>query len=281
MEPEERLFADRSERGKLRVSGPQRAWFLHQILTQAFEDAVPGDARDAAMITAHGRMAGYLESVATEDAFLVHFEPELRASLPDEIRRYVFATQVEIADVTDANGLILVMGTGWEAAARAAAPAGVPHPTRSFGSPGGYVWVERAELDAALHALDEQGYKRAGEEELELARISAGIPRWGAEMDTKTFPQEAGIDEWAVHYDKGCYLGQEAMAKIHFRGKVNRRLARLSSSDSLSVGDDLTIDGKKVGSVTSAADHRGLALVRYDVTPGAKAEAGGATVTID
>lgn len=281
MESEQRLFADRSGRGKLRLTGPQRAWFLHQILTQAFEDAQPGEARDAAMITAHGRMAGYMETIATHDAFLVHFEAVLRDTLPDEIRRYVFATQVEIEDVADSMGLVLVAGEEWAEAARAAAPAGVLHPTRSLGREAGYVWIDRSEVTGATAALERAGYRRAAEDELELARIAAGIPRWGAEMDTKTFPQEAGIDEWAVHYDKGCYLGQEAMAKIHFRGKVNRRLARLSSGESLHVGAALTIDGKKVGSVTSAADHRGLALVRHDVGPGTRATADDVAVTIE
>jgi tRNA-modifying protein YgfZ len=281
MESEERLYADRSGRGKLRLTGPQRAWFLHQILTQAFEDARPGDARDAAMITAHGRMAGYMETVATEDAFLVHFEPSLRETLPGEIRRYVFATQVEIEDVTEAMGLVLVVGTGWDGAAHEAAPAGVAHPTRSLGRDAGYVWVDGADVGAVTARLEQAGYRGASEDELELTRIAAGVPRWGAEMGTKTFPQEAGIDGWAVHYDKGCYLGQEAMAKIHFRGKVNRRLARLTSSDSVHVGADLTVDGKKIGSVTSAADHRGLALVRYDVAPGTSATADDVVVTIE
>src|SRR5688500_14109641 len=94
-------MADRSARPKLRFTGPQAAWFLHQILTQAFEDMRPGEAREAAMITAHGRMTGYLEVLAADDAFRAHFEPALAATLPDEIRKYVFATQVEIDDVTD------------------------------------------------------------------------------------------------------------------------------------------------------------------------------------
>jgi tRNA-modifying protein YgfZ len=268
---EQRVFADRSERGKLRLTGPQRAWFLHQILTQAFEDMSPGEARDAAMITAHGRLVGYLETVATEDALLAHFEPELIETLPDEIRRYVFATQVEIDDVTDEMGLVLVAGGDWEADARQAAPSGVLHPTRALGRRAGYVWVDRAKAADVCAALEGLGRSRATDEELELERVSAGMPRWGMDMDAKTFPQEAGIDEWAVHYDKGCYVGQEAMAKIHFRGKVNRRLRKLTAGDSLRVGSDVMIDGKRVGSVTSAADHRGLALVRYDVGAGTPA----------
>lgn len=281
MEPSSSVYADRSDRGKLRLTGPQRAWFLHQILTQAFEDASPGDARDAAMITAHGRMSGYLETVATEDAFLAHFEPELRATLPDAIRRYVFATQVEVDDVTDEMGLVIVAGDDWRDQALAAAPDGVLHRTRSLGGPAGYVWIEAERVEQVVDALTSQGVSPASEDELERRRVAAGVPRWGREMDEKAFPQEAGIDDWAVHYDKGCYLGQEAMAKIHFRGKVNRRLARLESSAALERGTDVVVAGKRVGSVTSVADHRGLALVRYDVEPGSHGVAGDVPVTID
>lgn len=281
MVAQEKLFADRSERGKLRLTGPQRAWFLHQILTQAFEDMAPGEARDAAMITAHGRMVGFLETVATDDAILAHFEPELSATLPDEIRRYVFATEVEIEDVTAELRLLLLADDEWRETARRVAPEGTPHETRSVGGRAGYVWLEPEACDAAIATLEDEGWRRASEEELEIRRIDARVARWGRDMDSKSFPQEAGIDEWAVHYDKGCYVGQEAMAKIHFRGKVNRTLRRVSGSESLEVGSDVTIDGQKVGKVTSAADHRGLALVRFDVEPGARAVAGGVSVTVD
>jgi folate-binding protein YgfZ len=260
------LFADRSERAKLRVSGPQRLWFLHQVLTQSFEDMRPGDARDAAMITAHGRMTGYLETVATEDAVLCHFEPELRGRLIDEIGRYVFATQVELDDVTDDMGLVLVVGDA-RAVARDLDHA-VVHPTESLGAPAAYLWMERPAVEEALRLLDARGFRPAPEEQLEALRISSGRPRWGREMDSKTFPQEAGIDGRAVHYDKGCYLGQEAMAKIHFRGKVNRRLAQIEASTDVDAGAEIVVEDKKVGVVTSASGGRALALVRYTVDPG-------------
>jgi folate-binding protein YgfZ len=276
----EKLFADRSERGKLRLTGPQRAWFLHQILTQAFEDIAPGEARDAAMITAHGRMVGFLETVATDDAILAHFEPELASTFPSEISRYVFATEVEIVDVTAEMGLLLLVGDDWRDVARRVVPDGIPHETRSVGGDAGYVWLSPSAIGDATAALESAGWRLATEEELELRRIDAGVARWGRDMDSKSFPQEAGIDEWAVHYDKGCYVGQEAMAKIHFRGKVNRRLRRVSAESSLQVGSEVTIDGQKVGMVTSAADHRGLALLRHDVEPGSRAQAGDVSVTV-
>jgi len=274
------LFADRSGRGKLRFTGEQRLWFLHQILTQAFEDMVPGEARDAAFITVHGRMKAFMECVTTDDALLMHYEPELHESLPDEIRRYVFATRVEIEDVTDSMKLVLVSGDGWRELASRCVPEAVLHPTSSLGVEAGYVWVERASVDSLVRALGEAGAEPVGEDELESIRISRGVPRWGREMDEKTFPQEAGVDGHAVHYNKGCYVGQEAMAKIHFRGKVNRRLALLAADGPLRPGTELNLDDVKIGTVTSASDGAALALVRHTVEPGTTLDAGGIAATV-
>lgn len=266
------LIVDRSGRGKLRLTGPQRAWYLHQITTQAFEDVAAGESRDAAMLTVHGRMVGFLEVVATEDALLCHFEPELVPDLPDAIRRYVFATQVEIEDADD-MGLILTTG---------AADAGVPaveQEARWVGVPARHLWVRKEDVPAAISKLENAGGTIADEAAIEALRVSHGAPRWGHEMDTKTFPQEAGIDLVAVHYDKGCYTGQEAMAKIHFRGKVNRKLVQLESATEFASGSDVFLDGARIGSVTSAApgpdgSFYGLALVKHDVPSGTDVRAG-------
>ena len=240
-------------------------------MTQAFEDIAPGEARDTAMITAHGRMLGYLEVVATEDALLAHFEQSLIATLPGEIRRYVFATQVEIEDVSTELGLVLVAGDAWEEAA-AAVEGAVVHPTSALGIPAAYLWTSDA--TAAMQVLEDAGAAPTSEDELEAIRIAQGVPRWGYEMDLKTFPQEAGIEERAVHFDKGCYVGQEAMAKIHFRGKVNRRLALIQSEAGLQRGAEIVAEGATVGKVTSAAGSRGLALVKHTVAPDTPVSAG-------
>jgi tRNA-modifying protein YgfZ len=274
MDLNELIYADRSERGKLRFTGPQRAWFLHQIMTNDFENLGPGEHRDAALLTAHGRMVGYLEAVADENAIWTHFEPELRDSLPEAIRRYVFATQVDIADVTGDYGQVLVAGPGWYELAGAAAPHRLRHPTQSLGVPAGYVWVERAGTQDLLDALKLEA-RAAGEEELEEIRIAGGIARWGRDMNEKTIPQEARIEGIAVHFDKGCYVGQEAMAKIHFRGKVNRQLRKLEAPAHLPVGSDVMLDGAKVGTITSSSRGRALGILRYTVEPGSVVDVGG------
>jgi folate-binding protein YgfZ len=239
----------------------------------------PGEARDAAKLTAHGRMTGFMEFLATDDALLCHFEPELRDTLPEEIIRYVFATQVTIDDVTDEFALLLVAGEGWDRVAAKAAPGHALQPTRTLGTPAGYIWVPVTEKDAVVASLESAGGRPVDEQELERIRVSNGVPRWGREMDFKTFPQEAGIDSFAVHYDKGCYVGQEAMAKIHFRGKVNRRLATLSGRD-LAPGIEITSEGSKVGLVTSAAGDRALAMIRYTIEPGTELDAGDEKVKV-
>lgn len=272
-------YADRSGRGKLRFTGPQRAWFLHQIMTQAFEDMAPGDARDTAMITAHGRMLGYLEVVATDDSLLAHFEPSLLESLPETIRRYVFATRVEIEDVSSEMGLLLVAGHGWEDAAGQVGDA-VAHPTASLGIPAGYLWVPAHAVAATTADLEAAGARLASEEELEEVRIAHRVPRWGYEMDLKTIPQEAGIEGRAVHFDKGCYVGQEAMAKINFRGKVNRRLALIQSDAQLEPGEDVIVEGAPVGVVTSAVRGRGLAIVKRTVEPDSVVSVGDAPARV-
>lgn len=274
------MWADRSARGKLRLTGPQRAWFLHQILTQNFEDIAPGDARAATLLTAHGRMVGYMEVVATEDELLMHFEPELIATLPDAIRFYVFSTDVKIDDIADEMGLLLVAGKGAGAAVDELGPAVVLHPTDELGIPAFYVWVPKGKLTGVAAAVADKGAIPATEEQLEAIRIKNGVPRWGREMDDKTFPQEVAIDERAVHYDKGCYVGQEAMAKIHLRGKVNRRLRTLESSEELRPGIELTDGDGKVGVVTSVAGNTALGMLRYTVYPGDLVTAGDQKVKV-
>jgi folate-binding protein YgfZ len=268
MDFEDLVYADRSARGKLQLTGDQRAWFLHQIMTQSFDPIAPHDVREAALLTAHGRMVGYLEAVATGDSILVHFEPELRNSFPDEIRRYVFATMVEIADVSDEMGLVLVSGPDWQTAAAAAAPGAPLQSTSALGTAAGYVWAAHDDIPKLCEALERTGARRATEEELEVVRINNGVARWGRDMNTKTIPMEARIEDVAVHFEKGCYVGQEAMAKIHFRGKVNRLLRRVEVSASVERGAEVTLDGTKVGAVTSSAGAVVLAVLKHTVEPG-------------
>ncbi|MDQ3958516.1 MAG: folate-binding protein, partial [Actinomycetota bacterium] len=142
------------------------------------------------------------------------------------------------------------------------------------------LWVPIESVAAAAGELAAAGARPAAEEELEELRVANGIARWGYEMDLKTIPQEAGVDERAVHFDKGCYVGQEAMAKIHFRGKVNRRLALLETEGDPERGTDVYAEGAPVGKLTSVAGGRALAIVKRTVEPDATVEVGGAAARV-
>ena len=272
-------YADRSDRMKSRLTGEQRLWFLHQLLTQDFEDMTPGEARDALMLTVHGRIRAFVETVATEESLLLHGEASLRGTFLDELRRYVFATRVELEDVTDDFGLILLVGADWQDLARDVAPAAVAHPTRSVGTDAGYLWVGSTDVADVKATLESRGVQAIDERDLERMRIEHRVPRWGAEMDEKTFPQEVAIDSSAVHYEKGCYLGQEAMAKIHFRGKVNRRLVRLALSSPVEEGDLMLAD-ERVGRITTSQGSDALAVIRVTVPDEARLTVGTASATI-
>jgi tRNA-modifying protein YgfZ len=274
------FFLDRSERAKLRFTGEQRVWFLDQILTQAFEGAKPGRSLDTALITVHGRMQAYMEFLVLEDSLVAHFEPSLRSTLPDELRKYVFATRVEIEDATDDFGLVLVAHPDVGTIADRFDGDVLMHWTSSLGVPAAYLWIAADRVGELTDHLIDSGVKQGTEDDAEEVRVRNGVARWGYEMTEKTFPQEAGIDGRAVHYEKGCYLGQEAMAKIHFRGKVNRKLVRLAGTGPLEPGSDVTIEGGKVGTVTSAAGDAGLALVKHVVESGAEAVAGSTPVRV-
>ena len=234
------------------------------------------------MITVKGRMKFFFEIVAREsNDLLAHLEPGIAESAREEMQRYVFATRVVIEDVTDDYALILILGDDWmRLAAATDVPDLVLHPTLSFGEPAGYVWAPAADRQLLLGKLGESGSQRISEDQLEDTRIAAGAPRWGLDMDETTFPQEAGIDGRAVHYTKGCYLGQEAMAKIHFRGKVNRRLVRLEAEQPLEVGSEIHFDGDRVGVVTSTSGSRALGYVRHTVESGASALVGETKVSV-
>jgi tRNA-modifying protein YgfZ len=113
------------------------------------------------------------------------------------------------------------------------------------------------------------------EEEAERARIEAGIPRWGSELDERVLPAEAGLERTHISFTKGCYPGQEPIARLHYRGHVNRRLRVLDIEDA-AAGDDVVYGGKAVGRVTSAVPGVALAYVRTEVPDDAALEVGGA-----
>jgi tRNA-modifying protein YgfZ len=207
----------------------------------------PGETCDALLLTPKARLIAPLRVWRRGlDDFLLLSEPELGEVIRSTLSRARFAAKCEIHAEDHASAVVL-----------GEAADGIPCP--DYGVPA------REVLDAATDGADV--------EELERLRIEAGTPRWGKELDDRVLPAEAGLDERAVSFTKGCYPGQEPIARLHYRGKVNRRL-RVLDVESASPGEEIRFGGKAVGRVTSAVDGVALAYVRAEVPEDAELEVG-------
>jgi folate-binding protein YgfZ len=140
-------------------------------------------------------------------------------------------------------------------------------------------------VDVICDPGTELGVEAVSDEVAECVRIEAGRPRLGYDMDAETMPQEAGINERAVSFTKGCYVGQETVARLHYRGKPNRHLRGLRLSEPAERGSEITLDGKAVGRLASTCVSPrlgpiGLALVRREAELGSTVDVGGAPAEV-
>jgi folate-binding protein YgfZ len=207
----------------------------------------PGESCDALLLTPKARLIAPLRVWRRgADDYVLLTEPELGDVVRSTLVRARFAAKCEIE--TEEHTSAIVLGEGAD---------GIPCP--DYGVPA------REVIDAASASADV--------EELERLRIEAGTPRWGRELDDRILPAEAGLDETAVSFTKGCYPGQEPIARLRYRGKVNRRL-RVLDIASASPGDEVHHGGKAVGRVTSAVPGVALAYVRTEVPDDAELEVG-------
>jgi folate-binding protein YgfZ len=252
----------RRPRAYLRVAGPDAASFLERVLSNAVEDLDLHDAREALLLTPKARViAPMLVWRRGPDDFLLLTEPELGERLRRELLRLRFASRCDIEPETHTSWLLLGGGVG----------EGIPNPELGV---------------AAVEVLDrEPAGEPADDEALESLRIRNARARWGAEIDDRVLPAEAGLEERAISFTKGCYPGQEPVARQHYRGRVNRSLRPLRIHGDPPPRDaELTHDGKPVGRVTSTAvdaelGRVALAYVRVEVPDDAELVGDGFTAT--
>jgi folate-binding protein YgfZ len=225
----------------VRVSGPDAADYLNRMLSNDVLALGPGDACDALLLTAKARIIAPLRVLKRgDDDFLLATEPELGERVLAELLRFRFAAKAEIEPEEHEAWLVL----------------------------GG---------DEVLDARPEGA--EVGDDEVERWRIEAGIPRWGRELDETILPAEAGLTETHVSFTKGCYPGQEPIARQHHRGKVNRRL-RVLEVEAAEPGDEIHLGEKTVGRITSAVPGRALGYVRVEVPDDAALDVGGAAARL-
>jgi folate-binding protein YgfZ len=239
----------RLDRGYVAVTGPEAADFLERMLSNEVVSLEAGRARPALLLTPKSRIVAPLRFVREgPEAFLLITESSLAETVASTLLRARFAAKCQI-EVRPYLGYLSV-GVG----------DGIP--VDDYGVEAYESWAD--ELQEA-----------ADPSELEPLRIEAGTPAWGKELDETVLPAEAGLDETHVSFTKGCYPGQEPIARLHFRGRPNRRL-RVLEVEQASPGEEIVLNGKAVGRVTSAVPGRALGYVRREVSDDAALEIGGA-----
>ena len=228
------MIADISSgRRRLRVTGEDRAAFLHGQCTNEVLSVKPGDNCYAAFLNAKGKMRGEGHIICMPELFLMEVNEDLLSSL----EKFVITEDVTIQDVSTELACYLIL-------AEAAATEEIPPNAVTFAHPMGTGVLSSMTLPVTLNA-----------ETLDAMRIEAGIPQWGVDMDENTIPNEAGLESRAISYTKGCYIGQETIARIKTYGHVNRYLIQLSLDISClpERGEKVFSEDREVGRVTSAA----------------------------
>jgi tRNA-modifying protein YgfZ len=258
-------LVDRSNRGVVKVTGPDRLSWLHSLTSQHLERLSPGSTQQALVLSPQGHLEHHLTLTDDGAATWIHVEPHTAAALVEYLNSMRFMLRVEVEDLSEALAVATVTGPD------AAAVAESAEATAVMQGPFGTDLIVEPDAMGKLAAT----YPVAGLWAFEAARIAAHIPRPGLDTDHRTLPHEIGLIEAAVHLNKGCYRGQETVARIQNVGRPPRRLVFLhldGSVDRLPAhGAAITTeDGTEVGFVGSAARHFelgpiGLGLVKRTV----------------
>lgn len=269
--------ADLTGRGALAVSGPDAAELLHGLVTNEVKALRPGSGCHAALLTPKGRMRAELAVLRLSDSeLLLDCDASLAGALLGILQGYVPFSRSTLEDRTSETGVVHLEGP---AAAGLLPAAGLPEPgpedyahasgsldgvplrvvrVSRAGEPGFDLRTSSGAVPALLALLAARGAAVVSPEVLEAGRIEAGLPRWGAELTETTLPNEAGLERTAISYTKGCYLGQETVARIRTYGHVNRRLVALllPIGCAAAPGNEVRAGEEAVGSVTSAVDSK-------------------------
>jgi tRNA-modifying protein YgfZ len=288
---------DRSSRGKLVVTGAEAAEYLQGQLTNDVEALGAGEGQYSALLDRKGHMQADMRVLRPGEGpeIWLDLEPEGLEAARRHLQMYKIGRQVEITDVTGERAILSLIGPrAVEIAGSAALPENHCEAltvggaeSLAVGTSGGIdLIVPAAERDRAWDALLAAGAVEVSPEAAEILRIEAGQPRFGAEMGAETMPAEAGIVEEAVSFTKGCYIGQETVARLHYKGKPNRHLRGLKLSGPAPAGASLRLGDKEVGTIGSAGVSPahgpiGLAIVRREAEPGAVLSVGEDGVTAE
>ncbi len=302
---------DRSQRGKLALSGADAKSFLAGQVTNDTEALRPGDGCYAAFLKHKGKMLGDLrildigpvggknagedldsdtDSDSPGEELLLDTERVALQALFDMIHRFKIGYELRLHKRTLERGLLSLIGPeaariGATEALPASEHANIPVEIDGIAAlaartdTGVDLFCEAAVTERLTGALCERGATAVSEQAAEIVRIERGRPRYGVDMNEGTIPQEAGLNERAVSFTKGCYVGQETVARLYYRGKPNRLLRGLRLSEPAAAGAELRLGEKPVGRLSSSVlsptfGPIGLGLVRREAQPGASVSVG-------
>lgn len=285
-------LVDRSHRALVAVVGPEAKLFLHGMVTNEVSGLKPGQGNLATVINARGRMLGEgrVLCLSAEELFF-DMEPDAAPLVSPHLDQYLISEDCELRDLTEHIGNLGVFGPRatevmahflgadlpvlplhHHVSCTVEGQPGLLVSAAPFGVPGWELWLPVGVLASTwaglLQRVEAVGGKAVGEDALEITRIRSGIPRYGNDLTEATIPLEANL-EAAISYTKGCYVGQEVIAKATYRGQVRRKMARLElSSPEVEAGAGLLDGDRNVGTITSVAPADGgavaLAYVRRD-----------------
>jgi folate-binding protein YgfZ len=294
---EEVGMLDRSDRGKLTVRGADAAAYLQGQLTNDIEALGPDQGCYAALLERKGHVQGDMRVLRLSSGEIwLDLEPDPAPTVLGHLSTYSIGREVEIEDVSDRWAITSLIGprageiSGFEAlqpehAQRIRDWDGVE--VLAVATDAGLDLITRSDqLEPLRKLLITAGAAEVSEDAAEIVRVESGRPRFGIEITPEVMPAEVGIVDRAVDFDKGCYIGQEPVARLHYRGKPNRRLRGLRLSGPAERGQPLLLEERKVGSigtacVSPALGPIALAVVRREAEPGATLRVGDATTAAE
>jgi tRNA-modifying protein YgfZ len=271
-------LVDRSDRAKFLVRGGEAAEFLQGQVSNDVEALEPGTGCYAVILNHKGKLRTDLRVLRGEDFIWLDTESIGHAVVAHMLRTYALGRDVQWEDVSATRELVSVVGPS--------ARELFEGPEHSFEERDGRMYVATA---LGVDVIGEPGlaldFETVSEEAAECLRIESGRPRLGFDMDADTMPQEAGINERAVSFSKGCYVGQETVARLHYRGKPNRHLRGLRLAEPAERGTDVLLGEKVVGRLGSVCVSPrlgpiALALVRREAQAGATVTVAGAEAEV-
>jgi folate-binding protein YgfZ len=291
---------DRSERGKLLVRGADASDYLQGQVTNEIEALEPDQGCYAALLDRKGHFVADMRvlRLSRSDDSQIWLDTETMALEPlrKHLETYKIGREVEVVDQSQAWAISSLIGPGSAEVAGIALPS--PENAQRYyerdsieilavATDLGLDLITRSEAAAALHELLlAAGAEPVTEEAAEIVRVESGRPRFGHDFDGRTMPAEAGVVERAIDFEKGCYIGQEPVARLHYRGKPNRRLVGLRLSAPTETGAPLRLGEREVGAIGSACVSPALgpialAIVRREAAVGDRLEVGGGELTAE